>query len=137
VTPARLFTVDEANDAVPRLAHLVGRLQQGALRLRDEMRAAGGDDAAPLATDELLRARPAARALVEELDAIVTEIETMGAVLKDLELGLVDFPTQMNGEVVHLCWQFGEPEVAFWHPTSEGFAARQPVPGVRRQPVLQ
>ncbi len=133
----KLFTVEEANETVPRLAHLVGRLQQGALRLRDEMRAAGGDDDAPLPPEALLRARPAARDLVEELDAIVMEITAMGAVLKDLELGLVDFPTEMNGEVVYLCWQVGEPEVAFWHATDAGFAGRRPVPGRRRQPVLQ
>src|SRR5439155_38837 len=81
--------------------------------------------------------RPTARALVEELDGIVREIEESGAHLKDIRLGLVDFPAERNGEVVYLCWQFGEPEVAFWHRVEEGFVGRQPLPGIARARTLQ
>jgi len=90
-----------------------------------------------IATEDLLRERPTARALVEELDGIVREIEESGAHLKDIRLGLVDFPAERNGEVVYLCWQFGEPEVAFWHRVEEGFAGRQPLPGIARARTLQ
>src|SRR5439155_22502493 len=80
----------------------------------------------------LMRQRPAARALVEELDGIVAEIEASGAHLKDVQLGLVDFPAELDGEIVYLCWQFGEPEVAFWHRIEDGFAGRRPLPGTAR-----
>ena len=90
-----------------------------------------------LAPEELLRRRPAARALVEELDGIVEEIEASGAHLKDVQLGLVDFPAEREGEIVYLCWQFGEPEVAFWHRVEDGFAGRQPLPGPARPRYLQ
>ena len=83
-----------------------------------------------LSPDDLLRHRPAARALVEELDGIVHEIEESGAHLKDVQLGLVDFPSERDGEIVYLCWQFGEPEIAFWHRVEDGFAGRQPLPGL-------
>ncbi len=87
-----------------------------------------------IATDDLLRERPAARVLVEELDAIVREIEESGAHLKDVRLGLVDFPSERDGQTIYLCWQFGEPEVAFWHGLQAG---RQPLPGSPRARTLQ
>jgi hypothetical protein len=86
---------------------------------------------------ELVRRRPAARVLVEEIDAIVGEVEQGGAELKDVRLGLVDFPAEHEGEVVYLCWQFGEPEVAFWHRLQDGFAGRRPLPGPARARLLQ
>jgi hypothetical protein len=140
VKPEKLFRVDEANAIVPRLCLLIERLQRGALRLRDEMAALAretGAEVEGLSAEHLLRHRPAARALVEELDALVQEIEQSGAHLKDVQLGLVDFPAEREGELVYLCWQFGEPEVAFWHPIESGFAGRQPLPGSTRPRYLQ
>lgn len=140
MTPAKLFSVDEANALVPRLALLIERLQRGARRLDDEVRAeaaTSGSDAADLTTEELLRRRPAARTVVEELDATVHEIQECGAELKDIRLGLVDFSAERGGEQVYLCWQYGEPEVAFWHRLDSGFGGREPLPGVDRNRVLQ
>ena len=140
VASEKLFRIEEANSAVPRLELLMERLQRGALRLNDEMREVArqtGIDPASVGPEELLRHRPTARALVEELDAIVHEIEEMGAHLKDVQLGLVDFPSERDGKVIYLCWQFGEPEVAFWHGLEDGFGGRQPLPGARRERTLQ
>jgi hypothetical protein len=140
VRPEKLFRLDEANAAIPRLALLMERLQRGALRLNelvDEVARDTGVGAGDLPPDELLRRQPAARTLIEELDAIVQEIEDGGALLKDVRLGLVDFPSERDGEVVHLCWQFGESEIAFWHRIDDGFAGRQPLPGAARPRVLQ
>src|SRR6266700_1051314 len=111
------------------------RLQRGALRLHEELTGLAretGVELASLAPEELMRQRPAARALMEELDGIVAEIEASGAHLKDVQLGLVDFPAELDGEIVYLCWQFGEPEVAFWHRIEDGFAGRRPLPGPPR-----
>jgi hypothetical protein len=140
VRPQKLFELDEANAFVPRLESLVARLQRGAVDLQDEMTrlaAETGIAVADLSAEDLVRQRPAARMLIEELDGIVREIESSGAHLKDVKLGLVDFPTEREGEVVFLCWQSGEPEVAFWHRSDEGFAGRQPLPGSTRTPYLQ
>ena len=138
--PAKTFRLEEANAIVPRLHALMERLQRGALRLHDEMRGLAremGTELATLAPEELVRRRPAARVLVEELDGIVGEIEASGAHLKDVQLGLVDFPAELEGEIVYLCWQFGEPEVAFWHRIDDGFAGRRPLPGPARPRYLQ
>ncbi len=138
--PEKTFRLDEANAIVPRLHGLMERLQRGALRLHDEMSdlaRSTGVEIASLTPDELLRQRPAARVLVEELDAVVQEIEASGAHLKDVQLGLVDFPAEKDGEVVYLCWQFGEPEVGFWHRMEDGFAGRKPLPGTVRPRYLQ
>jgi len=134
VRPEKTFHLAEVNAIVPRLHVLMERLQRGALRLHEEMSGLAretGVELATLATEELLRHRPAARALVEELDGIVAEIEASGAHLKDVQLGLVDFPAELDGEIVYLCWQFGEPEVAFWHRIEDGFAGRRPLPAAR------
>jgi hypothetical protein len=128
----RTFTVAEANAEVPRLAHLVARLQDLARRLDDERRAAATDagvDPGTIPMQAILRDRPQARRVLEELDGVVGEIDALGAQLKDLRLGLVDFPGQMKGQPILLCWQLGEPEVAFYHGEHDGFAGRRPLPG--------
>ena len=125
---------------VPRLHGLMERLQRGALRLHDEMSELARTTAVEIANltpEELLRQRPAARVLVEELDAVVQEIEASGVHLKDVQLGLVDFPAEIDGEIVYLCWQFGEPEIAFWHRVEDGFAGRRPLPGTAGPRYLQ
>ena len=138
--PKKTFLLDEANAIVPRFQLLMEKLQRGALRLNGEIEILArevGVEPSALTPDDLLRNRPAARALIEELDAIVQEIEDSGAHLKDVQLGLVDFPSERDGEIVYLCWQFGEPEVAFWHRMEDGFSGRQPLPGSTPPRYLQ
>ena len=139
VTAPKLFSVDEANALVPRLALLIERLQRGARQLDAELRAeaAASGAAAGLRRSSSSVGRSAARAVIEELDATVHEIQESGAELKDIRLGLVDFPAERGGEQVYLCWQYGEPEVAFWHRLDAGFGGREPLPGVSRSRVLQ
>jgi hypothetical protein len=140
VKPEKLFRLDEANAIVPRLHILMERLQRDALQLHDEMTQLARErsiDVGDLTPEDLLRHRPAARALVEEIDSVVQQIEASGVHLKDIQLGLVDFPAERDGEVVYLCWQFGEPEVAYWHRIDDGFAGRQPLPGSSGPRFLQ
>ncbi|HVB33199.1 MAG TPA: DUF2203 domain-containing protein [Patescibacteria group bacterium] len=63
----------------------------------------------------------------EKMRAAVEEIEASGCQVKDLDLGLIDFPGQMNGEDVFWCWRLGEDRIRFWHRQSEGFAGRKPI----------
>ena len=138
--PAKSFTVEEANAELPRLTMLVERLQRCALALDAERRdaaAAAGVAVESLSTGELVRRRPAARALIEELGAVVHDIERSGALLKDVELGLVDFPGEVDGQPALLCWQFGETAVAFWHREGEGFAGRRAITGAAAARILQ
>jgi hypothetical protein len=67
----------------------------------------------------------------------VREIEELGGVFKDLELGLVDFPTQIGGECVYLCWQYGEKAIGYWHGMDDGFTGRRPLKRRVGRVVLQ
>ena len=63
------------------------------------------------------------------LRTAVSEIEDTGVLIKDLSLGLLDFPCQAGDEIVLLCWKLGEPAVAFWHTVEDGFKGRKPIDG--------
>ena len=63
----------------------------------------------------------------EKLDALVHRIQDTGALIKDINIGLMDFPALRDGQEVYLCWQYGEGEIAFWHEVDAGFAGRQPI----------
>src|SRR5207245_10592194 len=55
------------------------------------------------------------------------EIGAIGVQVKDLDIGLLDFPCEVDGQVVLLCWKLGEKSITHWHGVSEGFAGRKPV----------
>lgn len=61
------------------------------------------------------------------LRATLDMIQESGCLVKDLDLGLLDFPTLLRSEEVYLCWKLGESEIAFWHGVSEGYRGRQPI----------
>ena len=63
----------------------------------------------------------------EKLDTLVHQIQDMGVLVKDINLGLLDFPALREGKEVYLCWKHGEEEIAFWHEVEAGFAGRQPI----------
>jgi hypothetical protein len=122
----RLFTAQEANRLLPGLHPIVADLIQARTRLLEIQPALApvlekmlGNGGSRL-TAELLET-------FERLRADVRAIEAMGVVVKDLETGLLDFPTERDGEVVFLCWRYGEPSVAHWHSLDAGFAGRQPL----------
>jgi hypothetical protein len=130
----RHFTVDEANDALqlvrPLAEELVGvykraqRTEQRAAPLRTAV-AGNGSVGMRERLQELERVAAAAGS---RMRALVEEIESLGAEVKDLELGLVDFPAERDGETVLLCWRVGEEEIGYWHGLEEGFAGRRPLP---------
>jgi len=57
----------------------------------------------------------------------LAEIEKLGCLVKDLEIGLVDFPARRDNETVYLCWKLGEERIGYWHGVEEGFAGRKPL----------
>ena len=63
----------------------------------------------------------------QNLKTAVHNIQELGCIIKDLDIGLVDFPTRFRGEEVYLCWKLGEQGIEFWHGTHEGFAGRKPI----------
>jgi hypothetical protein len=57
----------------------------------------------------------------------LAELQAMGVVLRDLDRGLVDYPSLKDGQEIYLCWEEGESEIGFWHDTESGYGGRQPL----------
>jgi hypothetical protein len=133
LVPPRLFTHEQATAELPRVRALVERLverraEQLAAQARIGALAArvGGNGGGIPAGTPVTLAREAAAA-DEALRDTLTEIGALGVIVKDVDAGLVDFPSLRDGVPVFLCWRLGEEAIAFWHGLEEGFAGRKPV----------
>ena len=78
---------------------------------------------------KLAASREQREKLVAQLQEAIQQIQDTGCLVKDLDEGLVDFPTLREGEEVYLCWKLGEERIAYWHGVEEGFAGRKPLEG--------
>ena len=132
-----VLTLAEANAALPKAREFLERLQQlqreiaGGEQQRDELteKLAGGNGHSRTALQDQLHAGTARHdQLVAEAEATFDQLSACGAMLKDLESGLIDFYGERDGEVVLLCWRLGEElRIEFWHTLEGGFAGRQSV----------
>jgi len=75
----------------------------------------------------LLEQKKRREAVALELKDCVERVQEFGCVVKDLEIGLIDFPTLFNGQEVYLCWKLGESGIQFWHGVQEGFRGRKAI----------
>jgi hypothetical protein len=118
--PVRLWTLDEANDAVGWVAEVVERAQ----RLWSDYRTSARRSAKLVRQNGhgLVPADP------EAIKECVDELAAQGIVLRDIGRGLIDFPARApDGRVYWLCWLLGEEAVEWWHWPEDGFAGRRPV----------
>ncbi len=129
----RSFTPSEANSALEEVRPVAERLVALRARMRELEReqgelvtAIGGNGGGYAATD-LNAAQSELSGLAEAAIACVERLEELGVTIKDLDLGLLDFPAEREGEDVLLCWHVGEDSVAFWHGLDEGYAGRKPI----------
>jgi hypothetical protein len=123
------FTVEHANRTLPLVRRIVEDVVQQHRLWREKIleldllasstRPEDARHAEPLEREAL--------ALAKEIDSFQRELDQLGIHLKDRRLGLVDFPGEIDGRPVLLCWRLGEPEVQFWHEIGAGFSGRQPV----------
>ena len=131
---SKIFTLSEAQTLLPVVEALLRKAQVAGVRageLEGEMQQlstriflSGG-----MHVDVSAAARRRAerdKAVQEAKDTLV-EIDSIGVLVKDLEQGLLDFPSTMDGKPVLLCWKLGEPAIAHWHTEQEGFAGRKPL----------
>jgi hypothetical protein len=130
----RTFTLEEANAALAELRPIVERMVQHRRNLTAAQvqqvelvtRIAGnGGDMVPSDLHDL------ADTIQREATAIsecAERINAVGAEVKSLEEGLLDFPARRGDEVVLLCWKLGEDEIHYWHRVDEGFGGRKPLP---------
>ena len=128
----RFFTVEEANLELARLRQWLPRVQARRRRLdvvqhklaELTVKAAGDGN---LLEEEVHATQREAKRLTQELDKLIARISDLGCELKDMDEGLVDFPSLREGREIYLCWQLGEDQVAFWHELDAGFAGRRPL----------
>lgn len=127
---ARLFTHDEAMALLPELRprlrmiaaqkRRVDTVHRELTELLRHVRANGHGKRAREREQEL-------QALVHDLNAAVGAIHALGVEVKDLDSGLVDFPSEREGRVVYLCWRMDEPAIVAWHEIDGGYGGRQPL----------
>jgi hypothetical protein len=126
----RTFTLEEANALIPKLELIMARLQQLTVRLRDEVTQLALKSGTPperQAATGIVNAKPELDAALREVRKLIDDIGNCGGQLKGVDLGLVDFPADLNGQSVLLCWQFGEKEISYYHAPDAGFSSRKPL----------
>ena len=125
-----LFTVERANSTLPLVRKIVEDVVRQHRLWREKILELDLVASAARASEPRERAEDLereAQVLAREIDGFQQELEQLGIQLKDRRLGLVDFPSEMNGRDILLCWRLGEPEVQFWHELDAGYAGRQPL----------
>jgi hypothetical protein len=130
----RYFTPEEANEALAEVRPLAERLvdhrralgEAQARRAEAMMQIAGNGGG--LRTSELARLGADVDREAAAVRRCIEEIRAIGAQVKDLERGLVDFPALRAGVEVCLCWQVGEEAIGYWHHPEDGYAGRKPLP---------
>jgi hypothetical protein len=125
-----LFTLDEANRALPLVRAIAADLVAEFRALRTAGRERRALEAEGLGEKGERRAAALAEvvhAASERVEGYLRELTALGLEIRDLELGLVDFPTLMGSEPAFLCWRLGEPTVAFWHSADKAHGERIPI----------
>ncbi len=127
----RLFTLEEANELIPFLTQCIAEIQilrQAVLNVMESKSDASKgnghifDDLQQTEHDLLTVTRAAGR-----ITELVEAVSQTGAEVKDIDAGLVDFPSIRSGRTVYLCWRLGEEKIRFWHDLSSGAAGRRPL----------
>jgi hypothetical protein len=121
----RHYTLEEASELLPRVVELIGQLRSARDRLGDREAREALSEAGPT-NGGGEPGRTVSEAFVELRDA-VAELQGLEIVLRDLDRGLLDFPSLREGREVYLCWQDGEDAIRFWHDPEAGFAGRRPL----------
>ena len=127
---SRLFTAEEANRTLPLVRRIVEDIVKQHRQWREkilELDLVASSARADEPNERAAQLEREAQSLAHELDGYQRELEELGIQLKDRRQGLVDFPSEMGGRRVLLCWRLGEPDVQFWHDEDAGYAGRQPL----------
>ncbi len=143
----RYYSVAEANGRVPELSALFSVVMQMRAQLRilyQRLDTKGHAPELDLATkqtididdslpDDVTRDLHLFQGMAETLHDHIEQITHTGCVIKDIDGGLVDWPSIDRGREIWLCWKYGEAEVAYWHDLNTGFAGRRPVSELKEQ----
>lgn len=122
-----LYTPQTANKALPEVKQLFSNIlmhkkQAVALQEQVEMIVQSGSP-----FEQFVKKKQELNTAVSNYYRAIEELEATGVVIKDVEQGLLDFPSKRFDEEVWLCWKVGENEIKFWHGKDEGFMGRKPL----------
>lgn len=127
MTEKRYFSVEEANQLLPRVAGIVEQLRESRKRLRNHQptaeavaQKAGGNGGGSDSSSYFFE-------YAQTYGRNLASLEALGVIVKDIERGLIDFPHWREGREVYLCWQYGEERIDYWHETDSGYGGRQPL----------
>ena len=132
----KFFSPEKANALIPRLAPLVEELLKKrrdlAIKLLENDPALRVPPPSTIRSSRLAGLRspfptPRFGELKSEIVRLIHRLESLGCIVKDIDLGLVDFPSMRGGEPIYLCWKAGETRVSHWHAMDEGFSERKPL----------
>ncbi len=130
----RTFTLDEAHTLLPVLESLLKQGIQGK-KLIEEVDAELQETSHRIFLNggtlvnvvHLARRKAERERAIQRIKDAIAEIDATGVQVKDLDVGLLDFPCKVEGEIILLCWKLGETKIGHWHNTTEGFAGRKPI----------
>ena len=140
----RVFTIEEINGLIPRLSQLVGQqlLEQSEIeeRLAELARLSGGLpgslEASAGDAAEVARLKAELRGRISRYEAGWRDVQSLGAVVKDPQIGLLDFYGQVDGRLVWLCWRYGEDSLGYYHDLEAGYSGRRPLGSEVRERLL-
>jgi hypothetical protein len=130
----RTFTLDEAQMLLPILESLLRQAINGKklienvdAELQETAHRVFLNGGMMLNVVHLARRKAEREKAIRRIKDALAEIDATGVQVKDLNIGLLDFPCNVEGEILLLCWKLGEPAIGHWHGTDEGFASRKPI----------
>lgn len=131
---SRTFTLDEAQELLPVLESLLrsaidGKklIESADAEFQEIAKRIFVNGGMSLNMVHLASRKAQREKAVQRVKDAMAEIDAMGVQVKDLDIGLLDFPCEVDGQVVLLCWKLGEKGITHWHGVSEGFAGRKPI----------
>ena len=130
----KTFSLQEARTLLPVLESLLRRAIDGK-KLVEEVESEFHELASrvfvnggmSLDVQTLARRKAEQEKAIQSIKDAIAEVDSIGVQVKDLDIGLLDFPCEVQGEVILLCWKLGEADIAHWHGFEEGFAGRKPI----------
>jgi len=130
----RTFTLEEAQTLLPILESLLRNALSGKKLIEEiesELQALGHriflNGGTLVNIVHFARRKAEREKALQRVKDSVAEIDATGVQVKDLDIGLLDFPCIVDGETILLCWKLGEKKITHWHGTTEGFAGRKPI----------
>jgi hypothetical protein len=123
VSDERLFTVEEADELIPQIAPMLERLRDARRTILDAGERIEAHAVANGGGSEGKEYWEALRVVRDVAGHLATE----GIILRDAESGLIDFPSERDGQPALLCWRLGEDRIGYWHPPETGFSGRRPL----------